>query len=72
MKLAGISVLPIVVGDGFAEKFAAIRAAQRFKRIGIESVSANSREDRVEQTLGQDARSANGGLQRLLIYDASH
>src|SRR5260370_42220576 len=46
-------MLAIVVSDGFAKKFSAIGGAQRLKRIGIEAVAADSREDRIEQTLRQ-------------------
>src|ERR1700682_1014625 len=49
--------LPIGVGNGFSEKTLGIGGAESFKRIGIESVPANSRKNRVEQALRQPATS---------------
>ena len=48
--------LPIVVGNRFAEKTTTIRCPQRFKRIGIETVTTNSGENGVEKGLRKGIR----------------
>src|SRR5437764_6912180 len=55
-------LLAIVVSDRFAEKFSVIRSAQRFKRIGVQSMAADSGKDRVEQVTRQNARRADGAV----------
>ena len=47
--------LAIVIGDRSPEKAAPVRGAQSLEGIGIEAGSANSREDRIEEMLGQNA-----------------
>ena len=37
--------LPIIIRNGFAEETAAIRRAQRFERIGVESPATDTGED---------------------------
>ncbi len=41
--------LAIIVGDGFPEKPAAIRGAQRFERIRVQTRAADAREDRIKK-----------------------
>ena len=45
--------LPIVIGDRFSQKPAAIGGAQRLKRIGIEPVAADAGEDGIEKAFGE-------------------
>src|SRR5437667_11493127 len=53
--------LPVVIGDCFSEKSAAIRRPQRLERVGIQSRTADASEDGVEQMRRQQARRQRGG-----------
>ena len=46
--------LPVIVGDGAAEKTAAMRGAQRLERIRVQARAADPGENRVEQVFRQN------------------
>ena len=44
--------LAIVVGDGLAQKAATIGSAERFKRVRVQSRTADARKNRIEKRFG--------------------
>ena len=56
--------LPIIVGDRFTEKTAAVGRAQGFEGVGIQTRSADARENRIEEIV-RELRRAQGRRPRL-------